>query len=958
MAMLCTEDIVAKKGSTRQPGSIATVERTVQDSDTHLPGPFLQEEDPIGKKGFSYVVWRKFSTDGVPPQGTVLIRWVRTDRVELIREDELEILHRQLYVGDVVMRGPGSTESGVVMNVNSRCSLLPMGTATVKSNGKALMSLSTFDDSTDLVRVSKQPPHLLDVPVSELQYEESPAEDDMIVYKGWLGKVLSMSCHLSLRLTDNSVVEVDEEVVELLSQAFELPRIGDVVKTKKANLRTGVWKFGKYNANVPPVGTVVSSRPVSIEVGWVSERLVGSIEHHEPPNVLERDEFESEHFKVYDRSRKPAASMDLPTVSNSEIEITMGLRVRFRDLAGAAVKYDGASTVGKIERIPRQDTLGYDMNVFEVSSVSATVSIQWQDLSITTEPSIALIPDTAIDDEHAAWPGEAAHTLASSKVDGLSRADRVGIIQSVKAAERMALIRWCPDASVAYTQPDTITEDGDVAEMIEAVVATATGETAEVSLYDLDAAAELNVRRGDVVLLDSGDVYRDLSRGPSDVCWLGEVVDTQLDGLLLIRLGVSDEVRDVALQREHVHVVIRSDGTDVLDDGGEDDADEEDSDWDMETDSEGDDAEEVTDEEEVVYQDENGDPMDIDEAENEDWESDEGGVDVDTDIPEGDLPPAVPVNGTSHETSTSNGVHSVTAHDIQPDGSARPTEPPPYLILSTPIPASHHFATQPSSSNPATTKRIGKEHRIISSSDALPQGVYVRSWDSRLDLFRVLFIGPLGTPYASAPFIIDFYLPTDYPHAPPQAHFHSWPGESGLGGTGGVNPNLYETGKICLSLLGTWESGAKTEGWNSSKSTLLQVVVSILGLVLVPEPYFNEAGYEPLAGQEGSKRPSALYNERTFLRANGFVIGAVAALRDRNSAALLSGMHDLQEELRWLYLKHAGPGLLDVVIERVEGILERSRAGSAEVDGSAVMSKGATIPLSRIATRLRSLTEA
>ncbi|KAK6409246.1 hypothetical protein LTR95_018334, partial [Oleoguttula sp. CCFEE 5521] len=876
---------------------IATVERTVQDVDTHLPGPFMQEEDPIGKKAFSDAIWRKFSIDGVPPQGTVLIRWVRTDRVELIREDELEILHRQLYVGDVVMRGPGSTESGVVINVNSRCSLQPMGTATVKSNGKSLMSLSTFDDSTDLVRASKQPTHLLDVPVSELQYEESPAEDDMIVYKGWLGKVLSMACILSLRLTDNSVVEVDEEVVELLSQAPELPRIGAVVKTKKANLRTGVWKFGRYNANVPPIGTVVFSRPASIEIGWVSERLVGSIEHHEPPNVLERVEFESERFKVYDRSHKPAGSMELPTVSNSEIEVTMGLRVRFRDLVGAEVKYDGAGTVGKIERIPRQDTLGYDMNVFEVSSVSAMVSIQWQDLSVTTEFSTALIPDTAIDDEHAAWPGEAAHTLSSSKVDGLLRPQRVGIIQSVKAAERMALIRWCPEASVAYTQPDAITEDGDVAEMIEAVVATATGDTAEVSLYDLDAAAELNVRRGDVVLLDSGNLYRELSRGSEDACWLGEVVDTQLDGLLLIRLGLSDLVRDVLLRREDVHVVIRSDGTDVLDNGGEDDTDEEDADWDMGTDSEGEDAEEVTDEEQAVYQDENGDPMDIDQAENEDWESDEGGVDVDTDIPEGNLPPAVPLNGKSHEPMMSNGVHSVTAHDIHPNEPARPNEPPPYLILSTPVPGSHHFATQPSSTDPATTKRVGKEHRILSSPDSLPQGVYVRSWDSRLDLSRVLFIGPLGTPYASAPFIIDFYLPTDYPHGPPQAHFHSWTGESGLGGTGGVNPNLYETGKICLSLLGTWESGAKTEGWSSSKSTLLQVIVSILGLVLVPEPYFNEAGYEPLAGQSGSKRPSALYNERTFLRANGFVIGAVAALRTRSPAALLPGMQDLQEEL-------------------------------------------------------------
>lgn len=46
-------------------------------------------------------------------------------------------------------------------------------------------------------------------------------------------------------------------------------------------------------------------------------------------------------------------------------------------------------------------------------------------------------------------------------------------------------------------------------------------------------------------------------------------------------------------------------------------------------------------------------------------------------------------------------------------------------------------------------------------------------------------------------------------------------------------------GKVCLSLLGTWD-GDKGESWNSQTSTLLQVLVSIQSLILVPEPFFNE----------------------------------------------------------------------------------------------------------------------
>lgn len=47
--------------------------------------------------------------------------------------------------------------------------------------------------------------------------------------------------------------------------------------------------------------------------------------------------------------------------------------------------------------------------------------------------------------------------------------------------------------------------------------------------------------------------------------------------------------------------------------------------------------------------------------------------------------------------------------------------------------------------------------------------------------------------------------------------------------------NLYEEGKVCLSILNTW-SGDKSESWSAAGSSLLQAFVSIKGLVLVKEP--------------------------------------------------------------------------------------------------------------------------
>ena len=74
------------------------------------------------------------------------------------------------------------------------------------------------------------------------------------------------------------------------------------------------------------------------------------------------------------------------------------------------------------------------------------------------------------------------------------------------------------------------------------------------------------------------------------------------------------------------------------------------------------------------------------------------------------------------------------------------------------------------------------------------------------------------------------------------------------------NPNLYNCGKVCLSLLGTWQ-GDQGESWHPKTSTLLQVLMSIQALILVPDPFFNEPGYERNRGTPEGDRQSRSYNE-------------------------------------------------------------------------------------------------
>lgn len=68
-----------------------------------------------------------------------------------------------------------------------------------------------------------------------------------------------------------------------------------------------------------------------------------------------------------------------------------------------------------------------------------------------------------------------------------------------------------------------------------------------------------------------------------------------------------------------------------------------------------------------------------------------------------------------------------------------------------------------------------------------------------------------------------------------------------------------------MSLLGTWEGKESCEIWNPKKSNVLQLLVSFLGLVLVSEPYYNEAGYEKQIGTQEGEHNSALYNENALL---------------------------------------------------------------------------------------------
>lgn len=134
----------------------------------------------------------------------------------------------------------------------------------------------------------------------------------------------------------------------------------------------------------------------------------------------------------------------------------------------------------------------------------------------------------------------------------------------------------------------------------------------------------------------------------------------------------------------------------------------------------------------------------------------------------------------------------------------------------------HHYSSQISSSN--STPPQTKINRLIREISELANGVpmeasnsiFVRYDKNRIDLMKICIFGSSDTPYAHGAFIYDMYFDDNYPQKSPKCNLSTT-------GNGKIrfNPNLYNCGKVCLSLLGTWGGNNPVENWNPNISSIL-----------------------------------------------------------------------------------------------------------------------------------------
>ena len=129
-----------------------------------------------------------------------------------------------------------------------------------------------------------------------------------------------------------------------------------------------------------------------------------------------------------------------------------------------------------------------------------------------------------------------------------------------------------------------------------------------------------------------------------------------------------------------------------------------------------------------------------------------------------------------------------------------------------------------------TVRRLVKDVREIMNNPLEEHGIYYSHNETDMLKGKALVIGPKDTPYENGYYFFDFQFPNDYPHRPPTVTYHTNDGRTRF------NPNLYKSGKVCISVLNTWRG----EQWTACQT--ISSILLVLCTTLNNTPLLNEPG--------------------------------------------------------------------------------------------------------------------
>lgn len=132
-----------------------------------------------------------------------------------------------------------------------------------------------------------------------------------------------------------------------------------------------------------------------------------------------------------------------------------------------------------------------------------------------------------------------------------------------------------------------------------------------------------------------------------------------------------------------------------------------------------------------------------------------------------------------------------------------------------------------------TMKRLLKDISNIMINPLNEHGIYYCHDEYNILKGYALIIGNENTPYNYGNYLFEFSFPYNYPFSPPNVKFIVNDGVTRF------NPNLYKCGKVCLSILNTW-NGDKWSSCQNISSILLSLCTILNNKPLLNEPGENE----------------------------------------------------------------------------------------------------------------------
>jgi ubiquitin-protein ligase len=129
-----------------------------------------------------------------------------------------------------------------------------------------------------------------------------------------------------------------------------------------------------------------------------------------------------------------------------------------------------------------------------------------------------------------------------------------------------------------------------------------------------------------------------------------------------------------------------------------------------------------------------------------------------------------------------------------------------------------------------TLKRLVSDVKNIKKDSLESEGIFYIHDDEDMLKGYAMIIGPENTPYFGGYYLFEFSFPTNYPFSPPSLTYETNNGNIRF------HPNLYINGKVCLSILNTWEG----EKWSSIQT--IRSILLTLQSILTTDPLLNEPG--------------------------------------------------------------------------------------------------------------------